>query len=425
MASSGGMTDIEVVNPVPIEEATPWLASVFTTLLGSPYAEDFPHRVENYRREWLAEQTWGARADGRWVATLATEPRTLTVPGGDAGTVDVVADALSAVAVNATHRRRGLLTTMLGQSLRAAKDRGDAVAILVAAEWGIYGRFGYAPATEESNYVYHPRLRNAGVAASGTGSVRQVEADEAGKHAAALFDRARRRRPGQVDRRGDWWPRHLGLDGYRRPANSKPNWILREGRDGPDGLLAWRVTRDFELDGPLGAIEVPQLIAASDDAYRDLWAYLSGIDVVEDIALPSRPVDEPARWLLGDGRALRQSFTADALWVRLLDVPAALAARRYAVSDRVVLDVVDDDLGGYGAGRVALEGGPDGASCQATTETADLRLSQRALAGCYLGGHSLRQLMIGGGVEELRTGAVHRADAMFASAVRPWNATMF
>jgi predicted acetyltransferase len=129
---------------------------------------------------------------------------------------------------------------------------------------------------------------------------------------------------------------------------------------------------------------------------------------------------------LDDGRALRLSHQGDGLWLRLLDVPAALSARRYATTGELTLDVVDDDVGGYAAGRFTLRGGPDGAECVvAPSASADLRLGQRALASCYLGGVSLQAQLDAAQVEEITPGARHRADAMFGTAIAPWCATDF
>jgi predicted acetyltransferase len=255
------------------------------------------------------------------------------------------------------------------------------------------------------------------------GRVRQVEPDWLGTLASGVFDRARRRRAGQVDRRGLWWAKRLGLDGFEL-IGQRPHWLVHEGPDGVDGILAWRTTRDFELDGVMAAIEIQELVAATDAAYRTLWAYLSGIDVVGEVTLHGGAVDEPVRWLLGDGRALRQEYRGDDTWIRLLDVPASLTARGYASAGRLVLDVVDD-AGGYATGRFALDASPDGASCTATTESADLVLSQQALASAYLGGTSLRERRIAGGVDEQTPGALGRFDAMFATPLAPWNATGF
>lgn len=173
------------------------------------------------------------------------------------------------------------------------------------------------------------------------------------------------------------------------------------------------------------SIRVHELFATNQAAYTDLWSYVCGMDAVAQIDATGRPVDEPVHWLLNDGRSWQAQNTLDSLWVRLLDVPAALSARRYAVEARVVLDVVDDDLSGYGAGRYLLEGGPDGAQCRTTTQSPNLRLSQRALGAVYLGHPSLALHHAAGLVDELTPHAIARADAMFATALAPWLATTF
>jgi predicted acetyltransferase len=409
-----------MIHPVPVDDARAWLAAVVTTLLGDPYDPEFDNRVERWFREW-PENAWGYRDNGRWVATLATEPRTLTVPGPGITTRDLGVESVTVVTVAATHRRQGLLTSMMADSLRVAKENGRPLSILIAAEWPIYGRFGYAPAVLDSGYVYHPRRPYAGLPAPKAGSVRQVEAAELGKIAPAIFERARRLRAGQVDRHGLWWDRALNI-GFK-PVGKRPHWILHEGPDGPDGLLSWQVTRDFTLTGPMGVIEVPQFVAATEEAYLDLWGYLAGLDVIDEIHLDDRPLDEPIRHHLQDARVLAYKHTFDYLWLRILDIPAALSARSYAVPGEVVLEVVDTDLGSYGAGRFALTSDDSGAACEPTSAEPDLRVNQRALASCYLGGYRLRQL--GHLVEELTPGALDRADLMFSTPLPPWNQTGF
>jgi len=417
------VSDVEIVHPVPVDAVRGLLTTLTTTFLDDPEAPHFERYVEAWTREWDLVRVWGARAHDRWVSTLVTEDHRLRIPAGPDGTHEIVVDGLTAVTVNATHRRRGLLSQMLTASLAEAKDLGRPLSILIAAEWPIYGRFGYAPATRTTEYTYLPRNRGAAVPATGRGEVRQVHRTEIADVAADIFERSRTR-AGQIDRDGDWWKRRLGTDGYQVVNHGKaPNYVVRYGPDGPDGLLWWSATRDFDLNGDLGAISVGDLIAASDDAYQDLWAYLSGIDVVSEIKLTFRPEDEPARWLMTDGRALRETYRGDHLWVRLLDVPAALSARGYAHDDRVVLEVVDDDIGRYGQGRFVLDSGMG--TCAPTTESADVELSQRALASIYLGGHSLREQLIAGQIREVTPGAVARVDAMFATTQTPWTQTMF
>lgn len=416
---------MELVNPVDVAEAEPWLASLAVTFLGTPWDDEFAKRVDRWRRYWLAERTWGVRDRGRWVATLVTEPLTITVPGPQGRTADVLTDGLTAVTVAATHRRRGLLSQMISQALQAAVDRGDALAILIAAEWPIYGRFGYAPATRAADYTFHIRRAGATITADPAGSVRQVEPGELVKYAPDIFDRARRRWVGQVDRPGAWWQRRLGVDRYEPISDARGNWIIHESDDGPDGLLVWKATRDFEIAGGYGAVSVLDMITASELAYRNLWAYLSGLDVIEEVTLRERPIDEPIRWLLRDGRTLKQTYAGDHTWLRVLDVPAALSVRGYGRSERVVLEIVDPDTGGYAAGRYLLDATPEGATCTRTTESADLVLPQRALASSYLGDHSLRTQAIRADIDEPTPGALARVDALFATPTPPWNSTMF
>lgn len=414
----------EIVHPVDVAHLEPWLRGLLRGLLSEPY-RNFADRADQSRKVWKPDRVWGARDDGEWVGTLATEERSMTVPGAGGTNPDVTVDAVTGVSVAATHRRRGVLTAMMADSLRAAKERGDAVSALIPAEWPIYGRFGYAPATQIATYRFHPRRRGATPLGGPAAGVRHVEPEQLRTAAAEVFAAARRRHPGQLDRRFPWWERALGLDGHRLVTEEARTWVLHEGADGPDGLVSWRSTKGWDITGGAATIQAFGLIAATDEAYRDLWAYLAGIDLVGEIELRERPVDEPIRWLLRDARTLEQRAVVDFLWVRLLDVCAALAARRYAVAGELVLDVIDEDAGGYAAGRVQLTAdGPD-VTCTPTQRPADLRLSQRALAASYLGGHRLRQRSLLGDVEGLTPAAVQRFDVMFATAVAPWNQTWF
>jgi predicted acetyltransferase len=418
------VSDVEIVHPVPVDEVRAWASTLAVTFLNDPQGDSFDRYIAARARDWATFRSWGARADGRWVATLGSWPLRLRIPAGAAGTREIVADGLTSVTVNATHRRRGLLTRMLAESLDEARQRGEAVSILVAAEWPIYGRFGYAPASRMSDYTFFPRSRDNLLAASGIGHVRQVDPAELGDIAPDVFERSRVARAGHIARDRSWWPAQLGLDGLQPVHHGKaPAYFVHEGPDGPDGLLWWSPVRDFDIDGTMGSAKVGDLSAANDNAYRNLWAYLAGIDVVSEITLTRRPIDEPIRWALSDGRALRNTYTGDDMWLRILDVPAALSARGYAREDRVVLDVADDDIGRYGSGRFVLDSGTG--ECTPTTASADLELTQRALASIYLGGFSLREQSLTGAVTELTPGALDRVDAIFSTVLPPWNATGF
>ncbi|WP_375481421.1 GNAT family N-acetyltransferase [uncultured Jatrophihabitans sp.] len=415
---------LELVHPVDTEDLEGWSRQLMMTLMGDVHGEEFTDGVE--RRRWVLEpaRTWGARERGHWVGTLATFGRTITVPGPDGTAVELAADALTGVSVAATHRRRGLLTTMITQSLQAAADRGDALSMLVAAEWPIYGRFGYAPAVDAAGYTFRPR-RSGGVAGADTHCIRPVDLDEARALAPAIFDSARRRRAGQVQRLPRWWDQQFGREGAAPLPSMRASWFVHDGPDGPDGMLAWRRNRDFDLYGPLAAVDLHEFFAAGPEAYRDQWGYLAAMDVVEEINIHQAALDEQVRFLLADGRALETTSTFDFVWLRMLDVPAALSARTYGVSDSIVLDVVDTAGPGYAQGRYVLVSDDTGSHCTRTDVPADLRLDQRDLASIYLGGHRLREVAVAGRVEELTPGSLDRASAMFATALLPVNQTGF
>lgn len=415
---------LDLVNPIPLEEVPGWARAMSATFLTDPDGDVTARRIDLLRRGWEPDRAWGVRDRGRWVATLRTEARSLSVPGAGGAAPDLGVDALTNVTVAATHRRHGLMRHMLASALRAAHDRGDAVSILIAAEWPIYGRFGYAPATLSADYV----LRRAAVGSTCFGDptrVRAVEREEFGAVAPAVFESGRRRRAGQIDRSEQWWSRTLGLGGYAPSEGLPHNWLVHDGDEGPDGILGWKATGDFGLIPPLGSVEVWTLASASGAAYRDLWAYLAGIDVVDQVKLSNRPIDEPVRWLLQDGRALVATQQVDFVWLRLLDVPAALSARRYAVPGDVVIGVRDQDGDGFAAGRYRLEAGADQVRCEPTDRPADVEIDQRALASIYLGGFRLAELSPAGVASERTPGALAALDLMFSAPLAPWNATWF
>jgi predicted acetyltransferase len=417
--------DVEVINPVPADQIDGWARTMTTTFLRDPRDPDSERRVGLLARVWDPARAWGARTGGRWVATLRTEARRLTLPGVGGDTLELEVDALTNVTVAATHRRQGLLRRMLEDSLRAARERGDALSILIAAEWPIYGRFGYAPATVAADYVLR-RGRVGGTVPGDPARVRPVEREEFGALSGQVFAAARRRRAGQIDRDGAWWDRILGLGDYELPPDLPHNWLVHDGDEGPDGLIAWTATGDPDaLLPPFGAVETWGLIAASDEAYRNLWSYVSGIDIVDEVRIGNRPVDEPVRWLLPDARTLVMAQHIDFLWLRLLDVPAALRARRYATHDELVLEVVDADVPSVASGRFMLRAGGDQVECSRTDRPADVELHQRALASIYLGGFTLGEMSVAGNARELTTGALARLDAMFRTPLAPWCATWF
>jgi predicted acetyltransferase len=364
------------------------------------------------------DRTWAAVDGAAIVATLRSFNGTFSVPGGAATSTA----CLTNVTVASTHRRRGLMSEMLLADLQGAKERGEVLAALIAAEWPIYGRFGYGPATEHLSYEVS--ARQAVVNRSSPGSVTQVTPAELMAEAGAIHEAHCRATPGELS----WSTRWLEIfTGVRRPPSAKPEATFRVvGRDASgraDGFAIYKPKQVWNGRSPAARIDVDKLVATDLDGLARLWQYLVAIDWVATVVVSERGPSDPLPWLLTDARVARQTERADFVWVRPLDLIAALEARSYLTHGRVVLDV--QDRTGLAGGRVVLEGGPDGATCRTTTESAGLTVPIDVLSAAYLGGHGLAELARAGMVDVVEPASLVVADAMFRSEIAPCCSTWF
>jgi predicted acetyltransferase len=362
-----------------------------------------------YRRIDEPERSLAWFDEGRIVATTASFTRTLTVPGAT-----VACAAVTAVAVVPTHRRRGLLTEMMRRQLEDVRARGEAVAALWSSEGAIYGRFGYGVgATRAQLVASRPAARLAVPPADGG----PLTAGPAGEHVEAMravHDRVRPDRPGMLDRPGPWWQDRLhDPEADRRGAHPLRAVVT------DDGYAIYAVRPEFDDEGPAGEVVVRELVAATPAARALIWAFLLDQDLTRTITWELGPSDEPLWLMLANPRAVRRTV-GDGLWVRIVDLPAALAARTYASEPDVVLEV-SDAVCPWNEGRYRLSG--DG--CEPTDAQPDLALDAATLGAAYLGGTTLRALADAGRVRELRPGALARAAAAFRGAVAPWCPEVF
>jgi predicted acetyltransferase len=303
---------------------------------------------------------------------------------------------------------------MMGRALAAAAERGDPLSILIASEWRIYGRYGFGPCTEAAEWTVD-RLRAGGPAP--VGDLQHVTATELRTLAPLVYDRARLRRPGGLTRPDQRWDRDLGL----LLPEGEPAWdgratVHRDDAGEVDGYLRWQA--DWNAKGVDNMLTVQELTAATDAAYADLWRFALSVDLIATVTARGRPVEEALPWLVPDGRSVRQTDRYDDLWLRVLDVPAALTGRDYRTEGQLVLEVVDP--AGYAAGRFALDASPAGASCVPTTRSADLSLPVTALGSVYLGGYRLGTLAAADLVDEHTPGALAAADQLFGADRVPW-----
>jgi predicted acetyltransferase len=404
-----------VLRPVTRDELTEFTMTPLTA-----FGERFePARFE---LDWTSvelDRTLAAFEGDQIVGTGRLYSLELTMPGGQL----VPTAAVSWIAVLPTHRRRGILSAIKRTQLDDAAERGEPLAILYASESGIYRRFGYGVSTSSMS-VSIERRHSAFLKAVPDGRIRLVEEDDARKLFPEIFDRVRRTQPGAVQRVDAWWPDEF----FWRESDEKGTryYCVYESPDGSlDGYAAYRFEAGWNTDSN-ATLHVHDLVTISPAARAVLWRYLLDIDLVETIKAWVVPVDEPLRWLLRESRRMRVTRLGDSLWVRVLDAPAALSARTYAIPGRVVFDVVDEVRpAGGAAGRFALDGGPDGADARSTRDDPDLVLDVASLGGILLGGVRASTLARAGLVEERTVGALAVADAMFAVEPQPFSMTDF
>jgi predicted acetyltransferase len=341
----------------------------------------------------------------------------LTVPGNQLPTAGV-----TWVSVKPTHRRRGILTQMMRRQLADVHERAEPLAALWASESVIYGRFGYGLAAEGLEFTIDRARTAFAREVEHCGRTRLLTRDEALAAWPAVYDEVRASRPGLYSRSGTWWAHHsLPAADIRRREGAR--FYVQYEEDGrPLGYARYRVRPDSDIGIANGALSVEEVIAVTDPAYAALWQYLFGVDLIGAIRAIRQPIDEPLFWMLADPRRLvRHPY--DSLWVRLVDVVAALQGRRYANAGRIVF-AVRDEVCPWNDGRYELEAGPEGAHCRRSDAEPDVTLSAADLGALYLGEPRLTTLRRAGRVEGDWSALCH-ADSLFSWDPRPWCPEVF
>lgn len=366
------------------------------------------------RRVWEPERSLAWLDGERMVATTGSFSRRLTVPGAV-----LPCAAVSMVAVRPTHRRQGLLDAMMRRQLAEVHAGGEAVAALWASEGGIYGRYGYGLATRAATLrTRRPAARLAMAPAAVPGLFLDAgPAGEAGRPDAmrSVHARVAPTWPGMLDRSDVWWDACLFDPEYERDGAQPLQAVLAE-----DGYALYAVKPERTGAAPAAEVRLHELVAATPEARGRLWGYLLDLDLTTTLMWWLAPADEPLWLELTDPQAVETTLS-EALWVRLVDVGAALAARSYATADLDVVLEVADDVCHWNAGRWRLTGD----ACERTDAAPDLALDVRDLGAAYLGGVPLATLATAGRVNERTPGALARAAAAFATLREPWCPDMF
>jgi predicted acetyltransferase len=406
--------DIEI-RPVTAEEFETWARTVERAF--GEHARD--EEIEVHRTLFEPSLSLAAFEGSDIVATASAFSLQLTVPGGQ-----LPMPGVTAVGVVPTHRRRGLLTMLMRRELDDFRESDNAIAGLWASESSIYGRFGYGLAAYSADMRIE---RDRAVFArphEPHGRTALVEKNDALDVFPEVYERFATNQPGMWRRSKAWWDQiTIDLERWRDGASALFYLLHRSPEGHPDGYVMYRIKHDWDDGVPQNILRVRELLAETPGAYADLWRYCFDHDLIKFIEAWPRPADEPLLHMLAEPRRLRLRI-ADGLWLRLVDVPRALAGRLYSTTDHLVFEV-RDTFCPWNEGRYELEGGRDAAECRPTDRSPDVIVDAADLGAAYLGGVRFQTLHRAGRVLEGTPGGLARADSMFAWDPLPYCSTVF
>ena len=376
---------------------------------------EWPRLDPESTKEWLSrheiDRDFAAFENGRIVGTAGAYSVHMTVPGGGS----IPAAAITDITVLPTHNRRGIGTMLVRDQLERIRDRGETGAALWASESIIYGRWGYGMAiqhdavsidTRHSRFEHHVTPR---------GNMRMVNIDEARRIFPGVWERATPKWPGFIARKPEFLYRTLRDPNPEASPSDGYLFLAVYEQDGSaDGYVMYRVLPESDDH----RLKVLELIPTSDEAHAALWRFCFDVDLFWQVTYDLVPVDDPLWWMLADPRRLKRR-RYDGIWLRIVDVPGALSARKYATEGRLVIEVVDEFCP-WAGGRFEIDADEDGATCKPTRREPDIVMGAAELATGYLGGGNFRAMARAARVEERSDGALQRADAMFAAERAPW-----
>lgn len=406
--------DEVVIRSIEADELPAFMKTLELAFHGSDEAE----QLENEQLIAEPDRYFAAFDGDRIVGTAGACTTRLTLPGRRS----TIAPGITAVGVLPSHRRRGINTRLMAALLDQAAERGETLAYLWASESPIYGRFGYGMASLCAE-LEMPTRRSAFVdGVEILGRVHLLEREDALPMMRHVYDETSAARAGMIEMTERFW--EWLFKPQRRDKDERAFFALHEDDRGvPDGYAVYKVKHDWSHGVPSNELKVDQMVCANAGAEAALWRYLFDIDLVATVKAWDRPPDDAVLWLVQEPRLLRFSVS-DGLWVRLLDVGAALEARGYAADGRLVLEV-HDDLRPETSGRFELVVSDGAGSCSRTSAEPEVEGRVAGWGAAYLGGTSFQQLGRAQQLWERSPGALARADAMFHAEPSPWFGFVF
>ena len=372
--------------------------------------------IERWLKNFKLARMHAAFEGGAIVGGAGAFSFRMTVPGG----ASVPTAGVTVVGVLPTHRRRGVLRAMMRAQLDDVHARGEPLAALFASEETIYGRYGYGLASLNVQFEIDKAHSAFGPAAETAGRVRLVDVAAAAAQMPGVYDAVRRVTPGMLERPASWWEHRVLADPEEFRFGGSPKHFAVHDVDGePRAYAIYRLYVSFGDLGPETKLQTIEVIAGDPVGTASIWRYLLDVDWTKTVVARVQPVDHPLLLLLARPNHARPTLS-DGLWVRLVDLQAALSAREYADDGPLVLQV-RDGFCPWNDGRWKLAGG----DVSRTEDEADIALDVAELGSVYLGGFTFRDLHRAGRIEELREGAVYGADAIFRGEEAPWCPEIF
>ena len=329
----------------------------------------------------------------------------ISIPGATSAIAGV-----ANIEVQPTHRRRGIMTMMMHHQLKDVYERGEPLAGLFASESVIYGRFGYGIGSLREEWSIERHYTGYAHGHEAPGRFAFINPSAIGTVLPDVFRRSTVGRPGVFQKAAHLWEREASAPEHRQGGRGGIFYVGYYQDDRMEGYARYRTGE--------GTVTVQELMATTRTAAAALWRFCFDTDLVIRAEAERRPVDDSLPWMLADPRRLSRG-TRDGLWLRLVNVAAALTMRKYAAEGRLVIEV-RDEVCPWNATRFALEASCEGAHCKTTEGAPDISIGVAALGSTYLGTVSFTTLEQAGLLDEKKAGALELASRMFAVQQQPW-----
>lgn len=402
------------IAPVPKERAADFVGA-----MGAAFGFDIEdeERLSRFAELFEWDRSRGAFDGDQIVGTSGAFSLDLTVPGGT-----MACAGTTVISVLPTHRRRGILRSMMDSHLEDVRQRQEPIAGLWASDSAIYGRFGYGSAAQNVEVEVsrdHGRFHRISPPPA---PVRLISANEARQLLPPFYEKFRVTTPGFYGRSERWWAlRRFRDDPNDRDGATAYRYAVTETDGKLTGYIQYRFKENWEEGHGIGEVRVRELLGSDPPSWSGLWRFVLDHDLTARIVAPERSVRDPLFEMLAGRRRARQKVE-DSLWIRVMDVESALQGRSYSGRADVVVEIHDPLDASSSVWHFDLS--PEGATVTPSQDRADVTMDLEDLGACFLGWGRFADLARAGRL----TGDarhLHALDGAFTWSPLPWCSEVF